>query len=630
MANILYRGSTPSAANGSTGGVNRPLTNDEIDKNFYALNASKLETEADTLSTVTGRGSSTNTNLSILGTTNYIKNLTGYDFTHLTINGAPGNSTSGYDVRISAGNVDSGTGIGGAVSLNGGAGRLNASGGTVSVYGGRGGTDREGGSIVIQGGQYGPTSNNSVSSPGRGGDITIQGGYGGQSNNVGGARGGHVYIKPGVGGVATPASTYIYAPTSGTANVNSGNGSEAIVAEFNYSTIKLRTGGISLGAQYTGTVEITTETTFGGTTNATSSKLVIGTGESYAANSNYIVIKPGVTTLGFTNSRGSSVAIVGGKASSGSSSYVKTGGDVYIDGGYGQMSSGVDTGYGGTVNIGTSANGQQIATGAGEAGTGYINIGNVGYGDPLGGPGQYIPPCITTLQGSISVGSTSKFSVFGDLVMGYGGNVFIGSDTGSGGFINYDAYDEVSFGYGAFFDGAVVNYKVKAADAYATRIVSGLSTGYLNGCTFKFQRASSKTYNSVISWVDDLSITNTGDIRVRSNIYAGGDIYAYYTSDQTLKTNIVRIDSALAKVNSLDGVTFNWNEVAEEKLQKDVNVRETGVIAQQVQSVLPEVIHTREDGTLAVDYSKMVPLLIEAIKELTSKVEDLQNQLMNK
>jgi hypothetical protein len=157
----------------------------------------------------------------------------------------------------------------------------------------------------------------------------------------------------------------------------------------------------------------------------------------------------------------------------------------------------------------------------------------------------------------------------------------------------------------------------------------------MNGHLFKFQRNSDATNSvgatiSYTSWVDALSISNTGDLRASGNIYAGGDIYAFSTSDQTLKTNIVRIDSALAKVNSLDGVAFNWNEDAKEKYQKDVDVRDVGVIAQQVQAVLPEVIKTREDGTLAVDYSKMVPLLIEAIKELTSKVEDLQNQLMNK
>lgn len=116
---------------------------------------------------------------------------------------------------------------------------------------------------------------------------------------------------------------------------------------------------------------------------------------------------------------------------------------------------------------------------------------------------------------------------------------------------------------------------------------------------------------------------------VSGAVKATGDVVAYLSSDISLKTNITKIDNALNKVNTLDGVTFNWNEKA--VLQgKDQTKREAGIIAQQVEQVLPEVVVTREDGTLAVDYQKMVPLLVEAIKELTSKVEDLQNQLMNK
>ena len=107
-------------------------------------------------------------------------------------------------------------------------------------------------------------------------------------------------------------------------------------------------------------------------------------------------------------------------------------------------------------------------------------------------------------------------------------------------------------------------------------------------------------------------------------IRATGDITAAYSSDERLKTNITKIDNALVKVNALDGVTFNWNELAE---GKDKDVREAGVIAQQVKEVLPEVVDERDTGYLAVKYEKIVPLLIEAIKELTKEVNDLKKQL---
>jgi hypothetical protein len=109
----------------------------------------------------------------------------------------------------------------------------------------------------------------------------------------------------------------------------------------------------------------------------------------------------------------------------------------------------------------------------------------------------------------------------------------------------------------------------------------------------------------------------TGEIR------ATGDITAGYTSDKRLKTNIEIIPNALEKVYSLDGVTFNWNELAE---GKDITEREAGVIAQQIQSVLPEAIMTRDTGYLAVRYEKLIPLLIEAIKELRTEIEELKKK----
>jgi hypothetical protein len=90
-----------------------------------------------------------------------------------------------------------------------------------------------------------------------------------------------------------------------------------------------------------------------------------------------------------------------------------------------------------------------------------------------------------------------------------------------------------------------------------------------------------------------------------------------------LKENLQPITDALTKVKTLDGVTFNWNNLAEDK---ELDVREAGVIAQQVQNILPEVVTQRDNGYLAVRYEKLVPLLIEAIKELNAKVEQLEKK----
>ena len=123
------------------------------------------------------------------------------------------------------------------------------------------------------------------------------------------------------------------------------------------------------------------------------------------------------------------------------------------------------------------------------------------------------------------------------------------------------------------------------------------------------------------------SVVITGGLGVSGAINAGADVTAYATSDIRLKTNIENIPDALAKVNLLNGVTYNWNDLAHEVEHKDINVKEVGVIAQQVNDVLPEVINIRDNGYMAVRYEKMVPLLIEAIKELTEQNRQLAQRL---
>jgi hypothetical protein len=116
-----------------------------------------------------------------------------------------------------------------------------------------------------------------------------------------------------------------------------------------------------------------------------------------------------------------------------------------------------------------------------------------------------------------------------------------------------------------------------------------------------------------------------GSVTVNGDINATGDITGFYLSDERLKTNLQPIDDALTKVSMLNGVTFDWNATARESKPNRTR-REAGIIAQQVEKVLPEVIETRLDGYKAVDYEKLVPLLIEAIKELSDKVDRLENR----
>ena len=116
-----------------------------------------------------------------------------------------------------------------------------------------------------------------------------------------------------------------------------------------------------------------------------------------------------------------------------------------------------------------------------------------------------------------------------------------------------------------------------------------------------------------------------GSLRVNGNIEATGDISAF-VSDDRLKTDKVLINNALEKVCSLNGFTYKFNETAG-KLGLDTTETHVGVSAQEVQAILPEVTGPApiDNNYITVKYDKLVPLLIEAIKDLKKEIEDLKS-----
>ena len=115
----------------------------------------------------------------------------------------------------------------------------------------------------------------------------------------------------------------------------------------------------------------------------------------------------------------------------------------------------------------------------------------------------------------------------------------------------------------------------------------------------------------------------TGGVGIGGALYVGGDITAFDTSDISLKENLVAIPNAVDKVGILTGYTFKWKA---DGPYVDKNGREdTGIIAQQVQALgLPGITSTRDAGIVGVSYKKLVPLLIEAIKELDARLKTLE------
>jgi hypothetical protein len=115
---------------------------------------------------------------------------------------------------------------------------------------------------------------------------------------------------------------------------------------------------------------------------------------------------------------------------------------------------------------------------------------------------------------------------------------------------------------------------------------------------------------------------NGSTLAVTGAITATGDITAYSSSDERLKDNISVIQDALEKVSSIRGVEFDWNDKAHEVNRG----HDLGVIAQELIKVLPDAVKEREDGYYGVRYDRIIPLLIEAIKDLRKEIEELKRE----
>ncbi len=115
------------------------------------------------------------------------------------------------------------------------------------------------------------------------------------------------------------------------------------------------------------------------------------------------------------------------------------------------------------------------------------------------------------------------------------------------------------------------------------------------------------------------SVSSSGDI------LADGDVVAYNSSDERLKDNIEVIKGSLDKIGEIRGVEFDWNEKSPGWARE--RGHDVGVVAQEVQKVIPEIVVERKNGYLGVDYKRIVPLLIESVKDLKKQVENLNEEV---
>ena len=102
----------------------------------------------------------------------------------------------------------------------------------------------------------------------------------------------------------------------------------------------------------------------------------------------------------------------------------------------------------------------------------------------------------------------------------------------------------------------------------------------------------------------------SGSIKASGTVVQGSDIRQ--------KEDIRPIDNALSRIDSIDGVYFTY---------KDSKEKSIGVVAQDIQKVLPEVVSEDNNGYLGVNYSAIVPVLVEAVREANSIIKDLEDRI---
>ncbi len=151
------------------------------------------------------------------------------------------------------------------------------------------------------------------------------------------------------------------------------------------------------------------------------------------------------------------------------------------------------------------------------------------------------------------------------------------------------------------------------------------NSDYLYLTAYQYVGTTLSTGLEVTGNVSSSGYVLTNHVSASGDVVADGDVIAYNSSDERLKDNIEVIKGSLDKIGEIRGVEFDWNEESPGWARE--RGHDIGVIAQEVQKVVPEIVVERKNGFLGVDYKRLVPLLIESIKELKQEVEELKKKV---
>ena len=265
-------------------------------------------------------------------------------------------------------------------------------------------------------------------------------------------------------------------------------------------------------------------------------------------------------------------------------------------------------------NTAVGSKSQSAVTGSNNTSVGYHSMLNTASGDYNTAVGSQAMDAATSGSKNVALGAGALYGGTGS------NNIVLGADSGS----TLSGSNNVLIGFNVEAQNTASSYQLNIGNAiYGT----GLSSQYADP-------SPAKIGIGVKAPAETLHVGNEGNSggNIRASSLAGTGNRAVYSdadgtltnssSDATMKTDVVPLGSGIATVTALNPVTFTWVDTSRLGAQ-----REVGLLAQEVREVVPEVVGTNADGTLTVDYPKLVAPLIAAVKEQQAEITALRDRL---
>jgi hypothetical protein len=179
------------------------------------------------------------------------------------------------------------------------------------------------------------------------------------------------------------------------------------------------------------------------------------------------------------------------------------------------------------------------------------------------------------------------------------------------------------------FPNASYKLDVNGSIRFANTLKNLSNNMYIDSISNIYFQSGGNTKMTMTSTGLGIGVSPSAELHVDGDAVVTGDITAFYTSsDKRLKTNIKTIENPLQIIKNIRGVRFNWNEKAMEINNSiDLDKIEMGVIAQEIEEYIPEIIKKGLSDYMAVRYEKIAPLLIEGIKAQQTQIDIMATQI---